>query len=628
VRRVLVLLLIAGCGGRSLKSIEVAPSGYTVEAGVALQASAIAKYDDGSTEDVTATASWAIDDASVATIDSQEVVRTIAPGAVTMSATLQRVTGSAPLAVTARASFALPDIGLYTQFEDRTSPGGYFSGELLHEWAQSAAEVELQLDAMQAHGVTAITFELRATDPNASPSDPFVPPACPENSALGLDYPQPAASDLANLGALLDELHARGMKMWLRLVNTHMEEQPPTNNQTWLTAILGAIGKHPALDLVMFEGAQHVDPIIGQCNLPAEPPLIVGPGMPEAAYERWAMGLAMAMGIPARQLSAECVVADYNSYTQQPNTSGEFTNNHFWWTITTEIAIFDALAIPASERTYALSLYEHTKCLNAFSGVACTDEPPHAWTDETLADIRTAVGPEPRIVAGEMGDLPPVDPTWKAERAYESLLRLMPKYGVQGGSFWRWTNFTTSEDSDPTLADAIKRRGAGFVYNPVEKVLLDFGGWHLPAIANGSFEAGADHWTSDGTIYDLSTESGEPEVPWRGTHVMRLVDTASATSDPVPAQPAIFYTTTAVLRMSFADDTPTATIAILYFQADRSPSRVRASDTFTFHRADAPSGFGTFPVVYAPPSDTATVAVQIAVAANGSSATLDIDDVR
>jgi hypothetical protein len=44
----------------------------------------------------------------------------------------------------------------------------------------------------------------------------------------------------------------------------------------------------------------------------------------------------------------------------------------------------------------------------------------------------------------------------------------------------------------------------------------------------------------------------------------------------------------------------TVRIAILYFQASGSPSKVRASDTFKLRQSDAPSSCVTLPVQYAP----------------------------
>ena len=53
-----------------------------------------------------------------------------------------------------------------------------------------------------------------------------------------------------------------------------------------------------------------------------------------------------------------------------------------------------------------------------------TDADPHTWADQTLQNVVSLVGRDSRIVAPEMGDLAPIDPNWKAERALESLVFL------------------------------------------------------------------------------------------------------------------------------------------------------------------------------------------------------------
>jgi hypothetical protein len=73
-----------------------------------------------------------------------------------------------------------------------------------------------------------------------------------------------------------------------------------------------------------------------------------------------------------------------------------------------------------------------------------------------------------------MGAMNPVEPTWSTAQALESLLLLMRKHGMDGGCFWRWTNFDNSEDSDSSLAQPIKRRGTIFTYNPVKDDLLRY----------------------------------------------------------------------------------------------------------------------------------------------------------
>jgi len=114
---------------------------------------------------------------------------------------------------------------------------------------------------------------------------------------------------------------------------------------------------------------------------------------------------------------------------------------------------------------------------------------PHDWADQTLQYVTGVTGTGPRIVVPEMGDLPPIDQVnWNTQRALESLVFLLHKYGIDGGSFWRWTSFQNGEDSDPTLATPVKQRGANFVFNPVQKEVLDMGGFHLPMVPNGSYE--------------------------------------------------------------------------------------------------------------------------------------------
>jgi hypothetical protein len=389
-----------------LQSIRIAPSGYSVEQGVQLQATATGQYSDGTTQDLTKDAKWASSNTGVATIDATQRVFTVAPGTTDFTATSEGISASATLTVTPRKT--IPAVGLWVQFEERGSSTGYWPGDLLHQWNDDdpivnhtvAAEAELQLDRLQALGVNIVVYELRAADPVWIPG-PYVPPNCNLPPTLGIVYPQPAASDLANFKALLDEVQRRGMKLWLMLNNTHMEEQPPTNNTTWLTAVLQAVGNHPALDLIAFGGATHtVNTGSGPaCGSPAEPALWTGPGMPQPAYVEWAIRLGLSLGVPARKLSAEAIVGPYDLTDSWPNTSGDFADNHFWWPITTLKAIFDDIGIAQADRTYALSFYEQRKCHMVFPNEPCVDAAPHDWADQTLQAITKAVGPGPRIVA-------------------------------------------------------------------------------------------------------------------------------------------------------------------------------------------------------------------------------------
>ncbi len=156
----------------------------------------------------------------------------------------------------------LPVRGLYVQFERRGYPEEYWSGQVLQLFDTTDAlvghtvheEVALQLGEMAKLGVNTITYELRSSSPDSAGST-FVAPNCPLPPVLGVQYPQPTELELRNLVAFLDLVHSKGMKVYLRLVNTHMDEQPPTGNTLWLGSILKAIKDHPALDLVLFEGS-------------------------------------------------------------------------------------------------------------------------------------------------------------------------------------------------------------------------------------------------------------------------------------------------------------------------------------------------------------------------------------
>ncbi len=558
--------------------------------------------------------------------------------------------GASETSVMQIGRFPVKSAGLYTQFERRGWASGYWSGEVIQNWnsfdpivgGTVAHEVSLQLDTIKAFGVNTITFELRTADPTFTGN--FTPPDCNEPPVLGLQFPHPTAVELANLPLFFDLIREKQMKVWLRLVNTHMEQQPPTNSATWIRAILQAIGHHPALDLVLFEGNTYtVNPTT--CGIPAEPPLWLGPSSVPAKYVEWAIQLAMSQGMPPEKLSAEAIIGSF-FLSSQPPAGPDATDGHLWSPILVEKTIFDQLSIPTDKRTYALSFYEHRKCTDA-NGLICSDADAHTWADQTLADVTLVVGnqdhantssideeplddrPSARIVAPEMGDSTG-DPTWSAQHALESLVYLFQKYHIGGGSFWRWTSFENSEDSNPQLADPVKRRGVDFVFNPVRKEVVDMGGFHLARVPNGSFEGPVDtnnvplNWIASGSgfvsRYLLTAEPGEPEVPSRGIKAMRLIagtgpnDKVAATSVIIPASPGITYTTTANLRFGWSGDPnpsgspstrPQIFVALLYIQENGEPSTLRAQDVFAYFQEDGTQGFGTFPFVYTTPKEIA-----------------------
>jgi hypothetical protein len=380
----------------------------------------------------------------------------------------------------------------------------------------------------------------------------------------------------------------------------------------------------------------------------------MGPGTVWGQYVQWAIGYGLSLGIPASKLSAEAIVGDFFTESEPLNPFG--TNGHLWAPINTLKSIFDNLNIPDNQRTYVISLYEHAKCSTA-RGLPCTDADAHTWADQTLQNVYTTIGTGngARVVAAEMGTLTPISPAWPAERALESLVSLLERYGVDGGSYWRWVSFENASEADPALVgEPVKLRGTAFNYNPVQKEVLDMGGFHLNSISNPSFESGAAapfNWTTSasgngsGTRYFLAAEAGQPVVPTRGDFALRLTtgsganDVVSSTSDAIDVSPNTTYTTTANLRFQWSGDPlvnipniarPQVYVTVHYYNANGNPSVIRGQDTFRFYQENAPTGFGTFPLNYTTPSDSYTLKLEFGTMRNGLSqpTTLDADNIR
>lgn len=90
-------------GGAALVSIAVSPSTANIYLGSTQQFQAFATYSDGTTQEVTAVAVWSSSDTSIATVSntggSRGLVSTASTGTVTISATVNGVTGAATLTV-------------------------------------------------------------------------------------------------------------------------------------------------------------------------------------------------------------------------------------------------------------------------------------------------------------------------------------------------------------------------------------------------------------------------------------------------------------------------------------------------------------------------------------------------
>jgi hypothetical protein len=555
--------------------------------------------------------------------------------------------------------YLLPVRGIFTNIEHRGTQSVYNPGDLLHNWdvadpttgLTAAQETALQFDKMREMGVNHITMGITTAD--ATYTGTFQPPDCNMPPAGGLQWPQPTSLEITNLQRLFDLAQQKGISMILHLANNHQEEQPPANSQTWLGAVLGAIGKHPALDIALFDGDEHVHPFNPPtCGVPAEPPLWLGPNSYAGTYVTWAINYALSLGIPANRLSAEAVVGSYNLESKAARDAS-VSGDHLWSPIRVLKTVFDDIGIPNNQRTYALSFYEHRKCADADSfGPPCSEEDPAAWAEETAQYVESVTGSGARIVATEMGLLEPVPSNWSTEHALEHLYYVLQKYGMDGGCFWKWVAQNAAEEAETTHATPVKRLGLSFTYNAPEREIADAGGFHLFYIPNRSFEAGdamPASWVAAGqgsaTRYFLAGESGQPEVPSRGAYSLRLTtgggtnDRMNVTSATVPANPSLTYTTTANMRFSFSGDPnpgaaapsrPQVAVTVHYFTSSGSASAIKASDTFSYYQENSTTGFATFPFVYTTPADTAAVQIEFAAARNGLSTpiTLDVDNVR
>jgi len=102
---------VAGCGGGgsgadpapTLSSIAVTASASSLAAGLTSSLTAIGKYSDGSTQNITSSVTWSSSSTSVATVASTGVATALAAGSATITATSSGVSGTTSLTVTAAA---------------------------------------------------------------------------------------------------------------------------------------------------------------------------------------------------------------------------------------------------------------------------------------------------------------------------------------------------------------------------------------------------------------------------------------------------------------------------------------------------------------------------------------------
>jgi len=83
----------------TLTEIKVTPAASSVQLGETVQFTAVGKYSDNATKDITPLVSWSSSDEAVATIDSTGNLRSLVDGATTITAIFSSITGSTTLTV-------------------------------------------------------------------------------------------------------------------------------------------------------------------------------------------------------------------------------------------------------------------------------------------------------------------------------------------------------------------------------------------------------------------------------------------------------------------------------------------------------------------------------------------------
>jgi len=187
------ILFLAACGGGgggssnsgggsptgpsspTLSSIAITPANPTIDVGGTEQFKAVGTYSDGSSKDLTSSASWTSASTAVATVNSSGLATAVASGATKISAGLSSISSSTTLRVTPAApgvtsisivpSTATVAIGAPVQF---TATGTLSSGstENLTDsvfWSSSSTSVATVTSTGRVDGVADGTLTLAAT---------------------------------------------------------------------------------------------------------------------------------------------------------------------------------------------------------------------------------------------------------------------------------------------------------------------------------------------------------------------------------------------------------------------------------------------------------------------------------
>jgi YVTN family beta-propeller protein len=105
-----------------LTGVSVAPPGASVAAGSTAQLTATGSYSDGSSTDVSSSATWSSSQPAVATVSASGLVTGVKPGTTTITAALGGLTGSATVTVTAPPrAYVVSESGHLTVIDRATS---------------------------------------------------------------------------------------------------------------------------------------------------------------------------------------------------------------------------------------------------------------------------------------------------------------------------------------------------------------------------------------------------------------------------------------------------------------------------------------------------------------------------
>jgi hypothetical protein len=349
-------------------------------------------------------------------------------------------------------------------------------------------------------------------------------------------------------------------------------------------------GDDETVDFVTFDGDVSIA-WNGQCGGQSEAALWAGQWSPTGRYVANAIRYGRGLGISASRLSAELVTPC--PCAEQP--------------VDVMKQIFDELRVPESERTYPLSMYDHTR-------------PMHQTAEAALGRALAAIGKSsggangPRVLLSEFGNEIPIPSDWSSSEAVESFGVLMEQFGLDGGNYWLWVEMNASYELQ-RLTEAVKQRGVAWRYNPVAREIRDLYGFHLKSIPDGSFEPGwREAWSVSGTGFARRVPFDRAALlPWRGVSALelrgrpRVVVVSSAT--PVSGETA--YVTTGDFRVR----EPGSTLSFRY--SGCAGERLGA----TAFRLVKTAGFQPVPFRYTTPAGACFV--QIRIAASGKPLRLD-----